>query len=312
MPATARRQAAVPYALLLPGVVFWGSSFWATQIAVGHTPAIMLAALRTAPVGILLLALPLLRIRLLRGRELWWTAWTGLLSVGVLYAALSVSTDLAGPGNASVLINSSPFWVLLLGFLLLKERISPLGLAGLLAGFAGVVTMVSSQLGGGVSTGRLVGGMAIALVGAVSWAVCILAVKAESMRNPHLDLVQISLHQYAFGAIPLLVVSFAWKGAGSTDWGSGKLWAVVVWLVIGAGAIATVTFFMALRKLSATATASSQFLVPAVAVVIEIARGRSPGAVALVGMVVTVLGVAVCVAGDALVGTLRTRRAAVR
>ena len=74
MPATARSNAAAPYALLLPGVVFWGSSFWATQIAVGHTPAIMLAALRTAPVGVFLLALPLLGKPYLRGREQLWAA----------------------------------------------------------------------------------------------------------------------------------------------------------------------------------------------------------------------------------------------
>lgn len=310
MTPSARNHAAAPYALLAPGVFFWGSSFWATQIAVGHTPAIMLALLRTAPVGVLLVLLPLFKIPFLRGRMLVWSAVTGVLSVGVLYAALSISTDMAGPGNASVLINSSPFWVLLLGFLFLSERISKLALMGLLAGFAGVVTMVSSQLGGAVSTGRLVGGMAVALAGAMSWALCILAVKRESMRDEQLDLVQISLHQFAFGSAPLIPIAFLWKGSGSTEWGSVELWGVVVWLVIGAGAIATITFFMALKRLSATATASSQFLVPAVAVIVEIARGRSPGAVALVGMVVAIGGVAICVAGDAAVAALQARRAA--
>lgn len=305
MSPSARNHAAAPLLLLVPGVVMWGSSFSATDIAVRHTPAIMLAVLRTAPVGLLVLLLPLFGIPFLRGRLLAWSAVTGILGVGILYSALSISTDLAGPGNASVLINSSPFWVLLLGYLFLSERISRLALVGLVAGFAGVVTMVSSQLGGDVGTARLVGGMAIALAGAVAWALCILWVKAETTRNGSLDLVQLSLHQFAFGSAPLAAIAFAWKGSGSTEWGSAELWGTVAWLVVGAGALATITFFMALRRLSATTTASSQFLIPAVAVVIEIARGHVPGGVSLTGMVITILGVAICVTGDALVAALR-------
>jgi drug/metabolite transporter (DMT)-like permease len=286
-------------------VFFWGSSFRATAIGVHHTPAIMLAMLRTAPVGVLILLLPLLGKPFLRGRMLGMSAVTGFLSVGFLYAALSISTDLAGPGNASVLINASPFFVLLLGFLFLSERISRLALLGLVGGFAGVVTMVSSQLGGHVSTSRLIGGMALALAGSVSWATCILWVKAKAERDARLDLIQLTLHQFAFGSVPLVIIAFLWKGTAGTDWGSSELWGTVAWLVIGAGAIATITFFLALRRLSATSTASSQFLVPAVAVLIEVGRGSSPSTVALLGMIVAILGVAICVLGDTIAGSLQ-------
>lgn len=305
MASGTRNSAVAPLLLLVPGIFFWGSSFLATDIGVRHTPAIMLAALRTAPVAVLILLLPLFGTPFLRGRMLLMSAVTGLLGVGVLYAALSISTDLAGPGNASVLINSSPFFVLLLGFLFLSERISRLALLGLVGGFAGVVTMVSSQLGGNLSTGRLVGGMAIAFAGALAWAVCLLWVKAEARRNARLDMMQITLHQFAFGSVPLIAIALLWKGSDGTDWSSGELWGTVAWLVIGSGVIATFTFFLALRHLSATSTASSQFLVPAVAVLIEIGRGRSPGEVTLVGMAVAIVGVAVCVLGDAMVAMLR-------
>ena len=307
MAASNRNAAVASLLLLVPGVFFWGSSFRATEIGVHHTPAIMLAMLRTVPVGVLILLLPLLGKPFLRGRLLYVSAVTGFLSVGVLYAAISISTDLAGPGNASVLINSSPFFVLLLGFLFLTERISRLALFGLIGGFAGVVTMVSSQLGGDVSTGRLIGGMAIALAGSVSWATCILWVKAEAQRNARLDLIQLTLHQFALGSVPLVAIAFLWKGTASTDWGSGELWGTVAWLVIGAGAIATLTFFLALRRLSATSTASSQFLVPAVAVLIEVGRGSTPGTVTLVGMILAILGVAICVMGDTIARSLRPR-----
>ena len=305
MASSSRNSAVAPLLLLVPGTFFWGSSFLATDIGVRHTPPIMLSVLRTVPVAVLVLLLPLLGKPFLRGRLLVMSAVTGLLGVGVLYAALSISTDLAGPGNASVLINSSPFFVLVLGFLFLSERSSRLAVLGLVGGFAGVVTMVSSQLGGSVSAGRLVGGMAIAFAGALAWAICLLWVKAEARRDARLDMLQLALHQFAFGSVPLIVVAFLWKGTGSTDWASGELWATVTWLVIGAGVIATFTFFLALRRLSATSTSSSQFLVPAVAVLIEVGRGKSPGAVTLIGMTVAIVGVAVCVLGDSVVARFR-------
>lgn len=307
MAPSTRNAAIAPLLLLVPGVFFWGSSFRATAIGVHHTPAIVLAMLRTAPVGVLILLLPLFGKPFLRGRMLTMSAVTGFLSVGLLYAAISISTDLAGPGNASVLANSSPFFVLLLGFLFLSERITRLALLGLIGGFAGVVTMVSSQLGGGVSTGRLIGGMAIALAGSLAWAICILWVKAEAQKNAQLDLIQLTLHQFAFGSVPLVAIALLWKGSASTDWGSGELWVTVAWLVIGAGVIATVAFFLALRRLSATTAASSQFLVPAVAVLIEVSRGSSPDAVTLIGMIVAILGVALVVTGERVRSALAHR-----
>jgi drug/metabolite transporter (DMT)-like permease len=287
-----RDGAAAAVALLGVSVVFWGGSFRATAVATEHTSGLVLSALRSIPAALLLAAaVPLLGGRFPQGRVWLWAAVTGLLGVSLFIAGMSEGTDLAGAGNAAVLANTAPFWVLVLGWIFLGERISAYGGAGLVAAFSGVVVMVSSQVGGDRDTRDLGLGIALALAAAVGWAVTTLIVKWMVERDPDVDLVGLTAGQYLVGAAALAVLGFA-DADGGTDWASGELWLAVAWLAIGASALAYLTFFAALKRASATAVSASLFLVPVVAVAIEAARGDSPGAVVLVGMALAVGGVA--------------------
>jgi drug/metabolite transporter (DMT)-like permease len=58
-------------------------------------------------------------------------------------------------------------------------------------------------------------------------------------------------------------------------------------------ALATVTYFSSLRWLDPAAVTSWLFLSPVVAVLLELILGNAPDAVVLLGMVVTIVGVAV-------------------
>jgi drug/metabolite transporter (DMT)-like permease len=55
----------------------------------------------------------------------------------------------------------------------------------------------------------------------------------------------------------------------------------LVWLAIGASAVAYFAFFAALKRASATAVSASLFLVPVVAVLVEAARGDPTGGLIL-------------------------------
>jgi drug/metabolite transporter (DMT)-like permease len=286
------RPPPVAYGFLAVAIFLWGTSYWPTEVAGKHASPMALAALRSLPAAFVLLAfLPLLRARLPRGQVLAGAGITGLLMVGVFFYGLTEGTIRAGAGNAAVLANTSPFLVLLLGWMFLGERISKAGVVGLVLGFGGVVVMVSSQLGG---TGRdSIGiGLALALAASVAWALGTLIVKRLVTREPDMDLVGFTAAQYAAGGLALAVAAIA---AGSTDvsWGSTSLWLVVVYLVLGNSAIASIAYFAALKRLTATRTAAGQFLVPVVAVLVDVARGSAPTLLVLVGMALTILGVAI-------------------
>jgi drug/metabolite transporter (DMT)-like permease len=283
----------LPFSLLGTSIFFWGSSYWPVEIAGPHTPSLMLAALRSAPAAVVLLAvLPLLGARLPRGRTAVWSALTGLLMVAVFFYGATEGTVRAGAGNASVLVNTAPFFVLILGRLFLGERVSWIRVGGLVAGFCGVVVMVSSQLGAGGDAVDLQVGFAVALSASVAWAVGTLAVKRLVAADPGLDLVGFTAIQYVAGGLLLAAIEFAVDGTGGTDWSAAALWGPIAYLVLGTSALASITYFAALKRLPATRTAAALFLVPLVAVLVEIGRGRSPSAVVLMGMALTIVGVA--------------------
>jgi drug/metabolite transporter (DMT)-like permease len=282
-------------ALALVGgcVVVWGLSFRLAELALAHTGSTMLAALRTIPAAPLLVALVLVRGgRLPRGRALAWALLAGLLLVAVYIYGLNEAIARAGPGIAAVLTATPPFFVLAIGFFALRERVSPLGLAGLVLGFAGVVMIVSAKLGaGGHGTRTVAIGIALALAAALASAVGILLVKWLTARDPGLDMIAFTGVQYVLGGVVLGAVAFGQDGTGGTDWGSGRLWAILAFLVIGSSAYGSVAYFTALKHLPATQVAAAQFLVPVVAVVVEIARGNAPAGIVLAGMLLTIAGV---------------------
>jgi drug/metabolite transporter (DMT)-like permease len=286
------RPPPVAYGFLAIAITLWGTSYWPTEIAGEQASPLALAALRSFPAALVLLVfLPVLRARLPRGRTLVGAGLTGLLMVGVFFYGLTEGTIKAGAGNAAVLANTSPFFVLFLGWAFANERLSRRGGTGLVVGFAGVVLVVSSQLGGGEGN-DLALGLALALAASVAWALGTLLVKAMVGREPDLDLVGFTAAQYAAGGTALAVAAFIWSGTDEVSWGSESLWIPLVYLILGNSAIGSIAYFAALKRLSATKTAAGQFLVPVVAVIVDIVRGSAPDAVVLCGMVLTILGVA--------------------
>ena len=69
----------------------------------------------------------LTRGQLPRGRPLALAAISGLLMVTLTYEGIAEGTKLAGAGNAAVLVNTTPFFVLVFGRVFLGERIAGIG-----------------------------------------------------------------------------------------------------------------------------------------------------------------------------------------
>jgi drug/metabolite transporter (DMT)-like permease len=199
--------------------------------------------------------------------------------------------------------------VALLARVVLQERIKPAATAGLLLGFAGIVVMVSRQLGGSHSGSDLAVGIGLSLAAGVAWAAGTMIVRRLAVRDPDLDFVGLTTAQYLAGSPILIVVALAVKGTGGTDWGSSDLWGATLWLALGSSAIATLAFFMSLKWLNAAQTSSAQFLVPVVAVVVEAVRGHAPGGLVLTGMGLAIAGVALVAAGDTALKALTRRQA---
>ena len=293
-PSTARRSEATAFLLLMTAVFFWGTSFRATLIGTEHAPPMTFTALRAAPAAVILLVIAIVTRARLPGRALLpWTLLTGVLMVTIPLAGLAESVIRAGAGNAAVLNNTAPFFVLGLGYLVLSERVSWIGVTGLFVGFGGIVVMVSSQLGGVDDPGDFALGIALALTSAAAWGGGTLIVKWLLERDPKLDLVGLTVGQYLIGSSLIVVLALVMDSPSETTWSSGELWAAVAWVVVGASVVAQLAFYAGLRRLPANKVAVWGFMAPVVAVLVEVGRGDVPGPIVALGMGMAILGVVV-------------------
>ena len=310
-----RSPAAVATVFLLTSAFFWGTAFRATLIGAEHSPTMTFTALRAAPAAIALLIIALLvRSRLPRGQVLVWASATGFLMITIALAGLAESVTRAGAGNAAVVSNTVPFFVILIAPLLLGEHASRVGIGGLVLGFAGIVLMVSSQLGGVESTGEFLLGLVFAFASATSWALGTVLVKRMMRERGQIDLVGFTAVQYVIGSLLLVLLAIAIDSPGETDWSSGELWAAVAWVSLGSSVLATLAYFGALKRLPASRVAAWGFAAPVVAVLVEIGRGDVPQTIVLAGMILAIAGLGITNAApirqaDPAIKPLRVTRA---
>ncbi|NGN70256.1 EamA family transporter [Streptomyces sp. A7024] len=165
-------------------------------------------------------------------------------------------------GVATVVYHTQPFYVVLLGALLFRERITADKTGWLVIAFGGLVLVSGigpSALTGGGRDGYLLG-LGAALLAALFYAFATLAIKRIEGVRPHV----IALVQALVG-IPLLL-PFA-DLAGSADLGAGWAW------LAGLGAIHTglmyILMYSAYQKLPLQRIAVLIFVYPAVALLAD-------------------------------------------
>jgi drug/metabolite transporter (DMT)-like permease len=284
----------LPVSLILAvSMVAAGVVYPVTDSALKHTSPIMIATLRALVGGLALaLMLPLLRSRLPRTRRLWaWALAIGFGNTTLTQVGISVGTARAGAAVASVLLNSSPFFVALIARFALREPITRLRAAGLVIGFVGVLLVVLADPGNIAHGTQLAIGFVLALLGALGWAGGGLGMRVLTQREPDLDIAGHTAAQFLAGGIPLIPLAIL--DGGSTTWSDPTLIAQLAYLIIGGQVLVYLGFNAALARWPSTRVYAWTFLVPVVAVLIEAAQGELPGPAATVGIFVVITGVAI-------------------
>jgi drug/metabolite transporter (DMT)-like permease len=284
----------LPVSLILAvSMIAAGVVYPVTDSALKHTSAIMIATLRAVVGGVILtLMLPLVHSRLPRTRRLWgWAAAIGFGNTTLTQVGISVGTARAGAAVASVLLNSSPFFVALIARFALGEPITRLRASGLVIGFAGVLLVVLADPGSIAHGTQLAIGLTLALLGALGWAGGGLGMRVLTRRDPDLDIPGHTAAQFLSGGISLIPLALLYPG--STSWSDPTLVAQLAYLIIGGQVLVYLGFNAALARWPSTRVYAWTFLVPVVAVLIEAIRGRLPGPAATIGIVVAIAGVAI-------------------
>ena len=134
------------WANMLVIYVVWGSTYFGIAVAIETIPPFLMATIRFAFAGVLLLAWDLLRHpaarRLPTRRQVVDSAIVGGLLLGIGNGFVVLGEETVPSGIAAILIGMTPLWFALLGWLYLRQRLPRLIVAAIVLGFGGVVLLI--------------------------------------------------------------------------------------------------------------------------------------------------------------------------
>jgi O-acetylserine/cysteine efflux transporter len=282
----------VPIVLL---VLAWASTFAAIKVGLDHCPPLLFAGLRALLGGVALAPLVLWRAETTERLQPVWPTYLILAALNVVgfFGLQTVALVYLPTGSAAVLIYLQPVLVGVLAWPLLGERLSTAKVAGLVLGFAGVVTVSAGSLRADVP----LPGVLLAVGSALSWALGTVFLKR---RQRAVAYGRAMAAQFLIGGSlltgagllvegPLAVdpAPMFWLGLGYAGIvGSALAWALWSWLV-GVGEASTASTYI--------------FSVPVTAIVIGWALFDEPVTPLLA------VGAGLVVAGTYLVNRRRSR-----
>lgn len=269
-------------------VLLWSSGFIASKLGLFYTQPFTLLLLRFGLTAAVMLAITLaLRVPWPRS----WTQVGHVAVVGVLLHAfylggcyVAMAADIPA-AIVALIVGLQPLLTATAAGPLLGERVSPHQWLGLILGFVGVTLVLWNKLGVDVET---VWGAGFALLGLVAITVATLYQKRYCGT---IDTRIGAVIQYgAAGLFTAVVVAVT--GVGEVVW-SGTFLLSLAYLVFGLSVGAVSLLMWLIRRGAAAPVASLFYLVPpAVAVESYIVLGETLDPLAILGMGIAVIGVA--------------------
>lgn len=264
-------------ALLLLAVI-WGYNWVVMKIALQYSTASQFAAMRTLGGGVFLLGLMTMMGKPLKPREVPSTIVLGLLQTTGFTGFIIWALVEGAAGKTSVLSFTMPFWVLLLAWPMLGERIRGLQWAAVALALAGLLCILNPwQLHGNLHS------MGLAVMAGVSWALSVIYHKKLTRRVPDLDLLSFTTWQMLFGSVPILLYALSEIDRPIT-WTTGYVIALIYSVVL-ANALGWMTWLYALQRLPAGVASMSSMLIPVIAVLSAwLQLGERPSSLEALGM----------------------------
>ncbi len=276
--------------LALAALAFiWGYSWVPGKLGVLNSSAFVFAALRTFPAYLIVLVFLPLRGRPLRPKAVGLTAAVGVLQVAGFVGLTSAALVAGGAGHTAMLANTWQFWLLLVAWLLLDERLAGAQWLSVAIGLVGLVLIIEPwQLRGVLSS-------LLALGGAICFAAG--AVVAKVLRQRHeVELLSLTAWQGLLGAVPLVIIAVLFPGGG-IHWSSTFVWSLAYSLLI-ATALGTIVWLYVLNALPANIAGIGTLGAPVVGVLASwILLGEDLSAAEIAGMVLVVLALGLLVVG---------------
>ena len=277
MPEKTVHQARAMIALLVLAVI-WGYNWVVMKIALQYSTASQFAAMRTLGGGLFLLALMAVMRRPLKPREIPSTIVLGLLQTTGFTGFIIWALVEGAAGKVSVLSFTMPFWVLLLAWPMLGERIRGMQWGAVALALVGLVCILEPwHMHGSMHS------LSLAVLAGVSWALSVVFHKKLTRRVPDLDLLSFTTWQMLFGSVP--IVLFALGDLNQPIQWTPSYTIAIVYSVVLANALGWMAWLYALQRLPAGVASMSSMLIPVIAVLAAwVQLGEQPSLLEAAGM----------------------------
>jgi drug/metabolite transporter (DMT)-like permease len=282
----------IPYIEAFLAVTVWGASFIATKIALRYVSPGTVVFLRfTMGVIVLGLAVALKKqFSLPTGRDLGYFAILGFL--GITFHQWLQSTGLltAQATTTAWIITSTPIFIALLGFFVLRERLAWYQVAGIILAALGVLLIVTKGSLSTLASGRLsTPGDFLVLISAVNWAVFSTLSRSGLKKHPAtLMMFYVMSFGWMFTSI-LFLVGPGMAEIFSIPW---NCWIAIAFLGVLCSGIAYIFWYDALQVLPVAQTGAFLYLEPIITVIVAAILLREALLLAtLIGGIMIMVGV---------------------
>lgn len=244
---------------LLMGLAFaamWSSAFTSARMIVVDAPPLTALAFRFLFSGLIGVAIARALGQSFRLSPGQWKATVifGLMQNAAYLGMNFLAMQRVGASVAAIIASMMPLLVALAGWLIFKDRLKPMAVAGLIAGFGGVVLITGARLQGGVDPF----GILLCLGGAVALTVATLSVRGASGVQGNLLMV-VGL-QMLVGAAALALAALLFE-SWEVRW-SPKLVLAFAYTTLVPGLLATWVWFLLVGRIGAVKAATFHFLNP--------------------------------------------------
>jgi drug/metabolite transporter (DMT)-like permease len=253
------RQRMKAFVALLILALIWGYNWVVMKNALQFSGVFQFIALRTG-IGAICLFILIAIMRKPFKIQCWHTLLLlGLLQTSGFTGLLMWALVEGGAGKTAVLTYTMPFWVMLLAWPLLGEKLQGIQWLAAILSAMGIV-FILDPLHLGVDQFS----MLLAVLSGICWALAVIVAKKLHQKAPELDLLTLTAWQMLFGSVPILIA--AWLiPAPAIQWTPYFIGAVI-YNAIFCNALAWLLWLYALQRLQAGVASMTSMLAPVVGV----------------------------------------------
>jgi drug/metabolite transporter (DMT)-like permease len=275
-----------PLAAFVALALIWGYNWVVMKTALRYSGPIDFAVLRVG-FGMLLLFALLIGLRMpLKPRHLGMTALVGLCQTTGFVGCISVALALGETGKSAVLSYTMPFWVIVLGWPFLGERLRGSQWPAVALALIGLVLVLEVW---DISTG--LAASLLALAAGALWGVSVIIVKRIPV-DGRAELLSLTAWQMLFGFVPLVALAVL-VPERPIEWSTSFVVALT-YNAIGGMATATLLWLYILQRLPATISGLSSLIVPVIGILAAwLQLGERPGLAEGIGIVLILIGLGV-------------------